>query len=111
MLAGPPPPPVHLNYNLEETCNSTHVPTTISWSTERGSQEEDLQYLLSITEADELLEIDYFTTRNTNTISIFLQYDVAYTVALVASRCDFKLNSSSVVIKVPVPPYQCKYAT
>lgn len=41
-------------------------------------------------------------------VSILLRYDVEYTVVLVASRCDFKLNSSNTTFEVFAPPYQCR---
>ncbi len=67
-----------------------------------------LEYFLSVREDDDnMTEIYSHRLRNTS-VSVPLQYNVTYTVALLASRCEFRLNSSNVTMEIQVPTYQCK---
>ena len=97
------------------SCNSTHVPTTLSWLPSRDLDDENhedverpaLQYILTIAKfGEDMMEVILSDTN----VTVLLERNVTYTVVVQASICDFQLNSlGNITIELDTPTYQCKY--
>jgi hypothetical protein len=109
--AGPPSVPSNLSHHFRDTCNGTHLPTTISWllpqrNENHHSAEALVLSYIPTTSVDVEEPLTMVLANDSTSATVFLAYNEIYNISIYATSCGERLKSDNTSITITTPEFE-----